>query len=456
MEKVLSYDRGIVAQETGYWCGPASTQIVLNSRGVKVAESVLAREIGTHTGGTNHIGLIEAVLDTRVPAAKYAVVQMPNDPPTAGQVAALWEHLTRSINAGWGVVANIVSPPSNRPRAVAPSTVSLAYPARDDIYHYVALMGYSDEGGVRRVWWTDPGFAPFGCWMSLAQTASLIPPKGYCWASASPVVSTTVPVSSGLTAAVLAQAMGNVAGVDYAQLLPGYVGAMKAANINTPLRAAHFAAQIGHESGGLRWMEEIADGSAYEWRADLGNTQPGDGKRYKGSGPIQLTGRHNFTAFSAWAFSKGYAPTKTHYVDRPELVRTDPAVGFLAASWYWTVARPQLNSLADADDVVGVTRAINGGTNGLDDRRTRLARCKALGAALLPANDEEDFMSALTDAEQKELLAKTRVIHDQLGPNLWGPDSSLGETGDGKELTLRDGLARLVRVVDAIAGKLGL
>ena len=273
---------------------------------------------------------------------------------------------------------------------------------------------------------------------------------------ATPTPTPTPTPTSGLTATVLANAMGNSAGVDYTRLLPGYMGAMRAANITTPLRAAHFAAQIGHESGGLRYMEEIADGSAYEGRADLGNTQPGDGRKFKGGGPIQLTGRANYTAFSAWAFAKGYAPTVTYYVDRPELVRSDPAVGFLATAWYWSFARPQLNALADADDLDGVTRAINGGTNGLDDRRTRLARCKALGAALLPANDEEDFMSALTDAEQKELLAKTRVIHDQLGPNLWGPDSSLGETGDGKELTLRDGLARLVRVVDAIAGKLGL
>ena len=63
------------------------------------------------------------------------------------------------------------------------------------------------------------------------------------------------------------------------EMLTGMEGAMQAAKINTPLRAAHWCAQIGHESGGLRWMEEIASGSAYEGRADLGNTQPGDGVR---------------------------------------------------------------------------------------------------------------------------------------------------------------------------------
>ena len=73
---------------------------------------------------------------------------------------------------------------------------------------------------------------------------------------------------------------------------------LKRFEIDTPARIAHFMAQIAHESGGLRWMEEIADGSAYEGRFDLGNTQPGDGKRFKGAGVIQLTGRANYEAFS--------------------------------------------------------------------------------------------------------------------------------------------------------------
>lgn len=57
------------------------------------------------------------------------------------------------------------------------------------------------------------------------------------------------------------------------------------------------------------------------------------------------------------------------------------------------------------------------------------------------------FLMALTDAEQKELLTKTRVIFDQLGPNIWGPDSSVGRSADGKELTLRDGIAAMIRKI---------
>jgi putative chitinase len=63
--------------------------------------------------------------------------------------------------------------------------------------------------------------------------------------------------------------------------------------INTPLRQAHFLAQVGHESGGFIYNEELASGEAYNGRADLGNTHPGDGPRFKGRGLIQLTGRAN-------------------------------------------------------------------------------------------------------------------------------------------------------------------
>lgn len=165
------------------------------------------------------------------------------------------------------------------------------------------------------------------------------------------------------------------------QMLPGYVGAMLAADITNINRAAMFAAQLGHESVGLQYMEEIASGQAYEGRADLGNTQPGDGRRYKGSGPIQLTGRNNFRAFTRWANTQGH--TSIDFEARPELVRSDPRWGFLAASWYWTVARPQINILADRRDLEGVTRAINGGLNGLADRRRRYDLALRLGARLL-------------------------------------------------------------------------
>lgn len=160
--------------------------------------------------------------------------------------------------------------------------------------------------------------------------------------------------------------------------------ALLAAQCTTVNRAAMFCAQVGHESAGLRYMEEIASGAAYEGRRDLGNTQPGDGRRFKGRGPIQLTGRHNYGLFSRWAHAQGLVASPDYFVRNPAVVATS-RWGFLAASWYWTVARPRLNAQADAGDLVAATRSINGGTNGLADRRVRWNRCRGLGTRVLPA-----------------------------------------------------------------------
>ena len=179
----------------------------------------------------------------------------------------------------------------------------------------------------------------------------------------------------------LRRVMGNSAiPADYAA---HFNAAMKAAGINNQRRAAMWCAQIGHESVGLHYMEEIASGAAYEGRRDLGNVCPGDGMRFKGRGPIQLTGRSNYRSFTQWCRSKGLA--KHDFEAAPHLVGT-PRWGFLAASWYWSAARPQLNSLSDAGDIEGATRAINGGLNGIDDRRSRYQR--AMGMNLVGSGGE--------------------------------------------------------------------
>ena len=180
-EKVLNYDHSIVPQETGFWCGPAATQVVLNSRGIIVSERDLALSIGTTVNGTDYVGLIEQALDRRVPEAGYLSIYMPNDPPTQAQREKLWADLVRTIDAGWGMIMNWVAPPSNYPRGVKGSQ-DPAY-RWGTIYHYVAAMGYDDTPGARAVWIADSGFRPFGYWCSFDQVATLIPPKGYTYAA---------------------------------------------------------------------------------------------------------------------------------------------------------------------------------------------------------------------------------------------------------------------------------
>lgn len=147
--------------------------------------------------------------------------------------------------------------------------------------------------------------------------------------------------------------------------------------VTSPLEKAHFLAQVAHESASGRFLEELASGAAYEGRKNLGNTQPGDGKRFKGHGLIQVTGRANHTRYSQWKYGDDRAVR-----DPRMLARLPDAVD--AAFWYWTVERPKLKALALADDVVGVSVAINGRNkntglpNGLEDRKAKLATAKKL------------------------------------------------------------------------------
>lgn len=150
-----------------------------------------------------------------------------------------------------------------------------------------------------------------------------------------------------------------------AVFLPHLVAAMKEFNINTPARQASFLSQVGHESGQLLYVREIADGSAYEMRKDLGNTWPGDGRRYRGRGLIQITGRANYTAC-------GMA-LDLDIVEHPEILET-PENACRSAGWFW--ANHGLNELADEGDQVKVTRRINGGKNGLADRLDLFERAK--------------------------------------------------------------------------------
>lgn len=140
---------------------------------------------------------------------------------------------------------------------------------------------------------------------------------------------------------------------------------MEKYEVNTYLRICHFIAQAAHESASFRTLEEYASGEAYEGRKDLGNTEPGDGKRYKGRGIFQLTGRANYRDMSK--------KLGLDLEGNPELAET-PEVSVLTALEYWKSRG--LNKFADADDVSTITKRINGGFNGLEDRKKYLAKAK--------------------------------------------------------------------------------
>ena len=152
--------------------------------------------------------------------------------------------------------------------------------------------------------------------------------------------------------------------------------------LNTPIRAAHFFAQLIHESGSFRHVREIASGQAYEGRADLGNTHPGDGVKYKGHGYIQVTGRNNHAACPKHIFGN-----EQTLIDDPELL-CQPRHAMHSAMWFWNSR--DLNVYADkpeawrkeiifkkkkkpVNNFEYVTYRINGGFNGVTDRMTHFS-----------------------------------------------------------------------------------
>ena len=163
-----------------------------------------------------------------------------------------------------------------------------------------------------------------------------------------------------MTPAQLAKATG--ARIDRAtEWLPVIEAAMLEFGINTQQRQAMFLAQIGHESGGMHYTVEIWGNTAaqisYEGRKNLGNTQVGDGFKYRGRGLIQTTGRYNYEA-TAKALG-------IDCVNNPDLL-AEPENAARSAAWWWQ--SHNLNKYADADDCRGCTKVINGGYNGLEQR----------------------------------------------------------------------------------------
>ncbi len=168
---------------------------------------------------------------------------------------------------------------------------------------------------------------------------------------------TVSPHFSGAKADAQARIVGEISAI-FSSTLDDY-------DINTKLRIAHFMGQVTHECAGFRTTEEFASGSAYEGREDLGNIHAGDGKRYKGRGLIQLTGRANYRKIG----KKLNLPLE----DSPNLA-SEPVTSLKIACEYWKDRK--INLAADHDNLIQATRLVNGGLNGIEDRRKYLQKAK--------------------------------------------------------------------------------
>lgn len=216
--------------------------------------------------------------------------------------------------------------------------------------------------------------------------------------------------------------------------IDGLNAAGAGAGLDRPHRLAMFLGQVLHESALFRYDRELWGPTPaqerYDTRTDLGNTAAadGDGFEYRGRGPIQITGKSNYQQFTAWARKIDH--TAPDFVTDPDAVLLDPWEGMVAI-WYWTTRN--LNEPADRNDLRAVTRLINGGYNGLDDRQrwTDAASLVLLGYA---RDDVRGFqVSAGLDADGVMGPKTRKEMHLELSalPPLGGTQTRQKRSGKG-------------------------
>jgi putative chitinase len=230
-----------------------------------------------------------------------------------------------------------------------------------------------------------------------------------------------------------------------AALVDPVMAGLAAAQCINVERVAMWLAQIGEESGGFVYTEEIAKDGPYA--------------PYIGRTWIQITWESNYAAFGQWAHDQGLIDDPDYFVNNPTALADLKWAG-LGAAWYWTVARPTINSLCDQGDIVGVTQLINGGQNGIDDRRARYNQAIALGdelLALIAATTPTSSGGTITLADVSQddwnqLVADVKEIRSQLnGDGTWPQTGSDPDAikrlealaASGKPMSLLDTVAWL-------------
>jgi putative chitinase len=205
-----------------------------------------------------------------------------------------------------------------------------------------------------------------------------------------------------ISADALRHVCPNLSQADATRIAAGLGEAFHRYGITTERRAAMAVAQWAHESDRFKTSQEYASGSAYEGRRDLGNTQRGDGVRFKGRGRIMITGRANYAAMAK--------ALGLDLIGHPELLTKSPHSELASGQWW---SDHGCNAFCDRDDFVGLTRRINGGTNGLADRQALYARAREVARDLVPG----DPWAVLTDEEraQMDVLASQRRLAKRNG-----------------------------------------
>jgi len=184
-----------------------------------------------------------------------------------------------------------------------------------------------------------------------------------------------------LTAEQLAKMLPGMPPQRVSLYIPHLTMYMPVYGIDTAPRIAAFIAQVGEESQDFRFTLERSPGTQYEGRHDLGNTEPGDGPKFKGRGLIQITGRNNYTVLSTAFFND------LRLLDDPELLE-QPTYAVRSACWYWKDR--DLNAICDMPETwtksgphhytkfQWITVKINGGLNGYAQRLANYQRARAV------------------------------------------------------------------------------
>ena len=216
-----------------------------------------------------------------------------------------------------------------------------------------------------------------------------------------------------ITTNTLARMSGKATNDNMHSVIEGLALAGIGAGLNRPHRLAMYLAQLGHESEWFKYDREIWGPTEaqkrYEGRKDLGNTEPGDGSKFRGHTAAQITGRANTTDFRDWC--RRIDPRAPDFVANPGLMNTDPWEG-LGPIWYWSTR--DLNDYADANNIEMVTRRINGGLNGYSDRLARYVRTALVLAGYAPTAVKAFQQDAGLDVDGIAGPKTRAALHDAL------------------------------------------